>query len=316
MAAMHVHTTSLDLDEAQALLRDSYPTLRFHRRPGDEPFVMEQRLDGVADFNVVEMSFSLGSTSAVEDSNGYVVLRTSGDPMHVSNGRRAAATERPALIMPGSEFATTWGRTRAQGVLVPVSAFREHLDRRVRSEDLAASDHVVSAPSPALAAQWNRFQDYLVRDFFRADGAFDNELIRATTQDLCVQMMMSLFFPPDAHRPADGRGAMPAGVKRAMTFIDEHAREPISIADIADAARLSIRGLQAAMRRHLDVTPYEYVRTVRLNGVHAELRHPVSETTVASTANAWGFAHLGRFAGEYRELFGETPRATLQRSRA
>ena len=141
-------------------------------------------------------------------------------------------------------------------------------------------------------------------------------LIRATTLDPCVQMLISVFFPPDPHRPSEGRGAMPAGVRRAMTFVDEHAREPITIADIADAARLSVRGLQSAMRRHLDTTPYEYLRMVRLNGVRGELRRPGPDTTVASAAGGWGFAHLGRFAGDYRELFGESPRETLQRGRA
>lgn len=30
----------------------------------------------------------------------------------------------------------------------------------------------------------------------------------------------------------------------------------------------------------------------------------------------WGFRHLGRFAGDHQELFGEIPEATLARGKA
>jgi AraC family ethanolamine operon transcriptional activator len=60
--------------------------------------------------------------------------------------------------------------------------------------------------------------------------------------------------------------------------------------------------------------PATYLRRVRLNGVRRALqqRSGVS-TTVTDVALEFGFWHLGRFAEQYHELFGEAPHETLRR---
>ena len=98
-------------------------------------------------------------------------------------------------------------------------------------------------------------------------------------------------------------------IARAETFLLEHAREPITIADIADAAGLSVRGVQAAFRRHHGITPLAYLRHIRLLLAREQLQS-ASELSVADVARWAGFAHLGRFAAAYRDEFGELPRQT------
>jgi transcriptional regulator GlxA family with amidase domain len=66
-------------------------------------------------------------------------------------------------------------------------------------------------------------------------------------------------------------------------------------------------------RRHLDCTPMQYVRTVRLNHAHRDLQAGNRMTvTVAGIARRWGFAHTGRFAASYRSAYGQSPHATLR----
>jgi AraC-like DNA-binding protein len=108
--------------------------------------------------------------------------------------------------------------------------------------------------------------------------------------------------------------AEPATVRRAMEFIESHAHEDIRIDQIAEAARIGARGLQAAFRRHRDETPLEHLRQVRMAGAHRDLRagDATRGDTVAAIAAHWGFTHPGRFSVEYRRIHGASPSHTLR----
>jgi AraC-like DNA-binding protein len=106
--------------------------------------------------------------------------------------------------------------------------------------------------------------------------------------------------------------AHPAALRRAIAFIETHLAEPIGLPEIAAAARMSPRGLQAAFRRPLDTTPLRYLRTTRIDAAHADLLAAATRgDTVGAIAARWGFAHPGRFAAAYRDQYGETPTDTL-----
>jgi len=103
----------------------------------------------------------------------------------------------------------------------------------------------------------------------------------------------------------------PGYVRAAVHYIDEHARELPTIADVATAAGVSVRALSGAFQRYLGTTPRSYLVERRLQGVYRELSR--GTTTVAAAAHAWGYVNMGVFAGAYRRRFGENPSATLAR---
>ena len=98
-----------------------------------------------------------------------------------------------------------------------------------------------------------------------------------------------------------------------MAFIDACSADPIGLAEIAAAAQLSPRALQAAFRRHLGTTPLGHLRSVRLARAHADLlaARRGDGQTVSEIANRWGFSQLSRFAHDYRTRYGQSPRETL-----
>lgn len=103
----------------------------------------------------------------------------------------------------------------------------------------------------------------------------------------------------------------PRAVRRAREYIEANLAEAITVNDIAAAAGLCVRSLQAAFHRHTGASPMAFLRERRLEAVHRELCAAWPGTTVTDVALRYGFGHLGRFAASYARKFGETPSATL-----
>ena len=103
--------------------------------------------------------------------------------------------------------------------------------------------------------------------------------------------------------------------RRAVDHIEAHLDEPISMADIARAAGVSVRAVQSTFRDLLDTTPMNYVRDRRLEAAREDLLRygPGDGVTIAMVASDWGFSNAGRFATAYRQRFGEPPSATFRR---
>jgi AraC-like DNA-binding protein len=126
--------------------------------------------------------------------------------------------------------------------------------------------------------------------------------------NLRIARIVVRTFPVDA--PATTSSER---LRVALVYIEQHAREVVTLADIAAAAGMSARGLQQSFNRSLGVSPLAHVRNVRLDAVHEALASAdPSSSSVAEVAREWGFAHLGRFSGAYRERFGELPSVTLR----
>jgi len=106
-------------------------------------------------------------------------------------------------------------------------------------------------------------------------------------------------------------------VRRAVEMIECESAAELTVTTLAKAVGVSPRTLQSGFQRDLDMTPAGYIKQVRLSRAHDELTAalPSDGTTVADVAMRWGFHHVGRFAGYYREQFGVSPSLTLQSRR-
>ncbi|NUR93750.1 MAG: AraC family transcriptional regulator [Kribbellaceae bacterium] len=141
----------------------------------------------------------------------------------------------------------------------------------------------------------------------------ESPLVLASVQQLLAASVLAAF-PNTAMTEREGRSAHSGTLQRALGFMESHLDQAISVADIAAAAGVTVRALQAAFRRHLDCAPLDHLRRLRLAEVRTDLlAADPGETTVAAIAARWGFHHHGRMTAAYRDLYGELPSTTLAR---
>jgi AraC-like DNA-binding protein len=101
-------------------------------------------------------------------------------------------------------------------------------------------------------------------------------------------------------------------VRRIEDWVDGRAPETIQIGDLCRELHLSRRTMQRAFTETLGIGPARYLAHKRLIAARAELRRAdPSEVRVTDTATKYGFLQLGRFARDYRLMFGECPSETL-----
>jgi transcriptional regulator GlxA family with amidase domain len=102
-------------------------------------------------------------------------------------------------------------------------------------------------------------------------------------------------------------------VERAEAYLRQHLDGPVPLARLCRETGLSERGLRNAFYDVCGTSPMRHLRALRLSGVHRALcEASTTGTTVTSVATGYGFFELGRFAGTYRAVFGETPSDTLR----
>ncbi|MER7575754.1 AraC family transcriptional regulator [Streptomyces sp. NPDC126514] len=152
--------------------------------------------------------------------------------------------------------------------------------------------------------------------FAESPLATRSPLAVAQFEQVLVHGLVSLqLHDCSAVLPAHAHPALPRAVRRAMAYCEDHAADPVSVADMAAAARVSPRTLQERFRVDFGTTPVAYLRRVRLDHVHQDLLRIADGSasgTVAEVATRWGFTHLGRFAAAYREVYGQVPSRTAQ----
>jgi AraC family ethanolamine operon transcriptional activator len=104
-------------------------------------------------------------------------------------------------------------------------------------------------------------------------------------------------------------------VRRCERLVQQQADRPLTVLDLCVHLRCSRRTLQTSFQRVANVTPVEYLRSIRLNAVRQLLRSTnAGELLIGDAAARWGFTHLSYFAREYRDLFGELPSQTQRKS--
>ncbi|MHC5560701.1 AraC family transcriptional regulator [Kocuria sp. U4B] len=255
--------------------------------------------------------------TATNDGTGLIRIG------HLTHGRFTVRTDRDEIpgsstfLFPSRPYAGQWEDPGLATLTVDEMVVAEYARALVGREDFSLAFTGYQPVSAAMGAYWGATAAHLARNALPNDQLMASPLARdqllRSIATAVLHTFPNTFLDRSAQAPVEA--TTPASVRRAIAFIDTHLGEPIGLAEIAAAARLRPRGLQAGFRRHLDTTPLHYLRTLRLAAAHQDLltADPATGITVAAVAARWGFTHPGRFATTYRQTYGEPPATTLHR---
>ena len=309
--------TTTDPMQAREYLEQAFGTRLLFRSSRDSMTRLAATLTNAGSFTLSDLTLPGDLTLDVTGSDTIVIGTIIEGTVQFDRGKDTDRYQ-PGDVALGSwpgqaSYTSHTHRLRCRGLILPVSLL------------YAVAGRAPSAPlrflsprpaSPADRTRWTNTSAYI--DTLMASAEHWPEtrpLIIGSTARLLAATILVVFPNTWDTDPAarDRNDASTATLRRAIAFIDEHAAQDISLADVAAAAHVTIRAVQIAFRRHYDITPAGYLRRIRLERARQELlaADPARES-VTAVAYRWRFVSPGQFSAAYRQAYGVTPDQTLR----
>ncbi|MGI9242086.1 MAG: AraC family transcriptional regulator [Verrucomicrobiales bacterium] len=159
-----------------------------------------------------------------------------------------------------------------------------------------------------------RHARFIWSEVLRGGPILSSHLVSKESSNLLAMLLVLAMDTSDQEPRKALSRSCPPGVRKAEEYLVANLSNPISIADVAVVARMSVRHLTREFRRHRGTTIKRFIKARRLEAANRTLRNAEpGETNVTRVAMDLGFEQLGRFSADYREAFGELPSQTLAR---
>ena len=101
-------------------------------------------------------------------------------------------------------------------------------------------------------------------------------------------------------------------LSRAEEYIRDNLKNPITRDQLTEVSCRSIRTLSRAFEKKYGIGPMAFIKQRCLNAAYLDLLSAKPDvTSVTQIAFSYGFSHVGKFAIEYRKVFGEAPSTSL-----
>lgn len=244
-----------------------------------------------------------------------LMLPYAGKAQIEAGGREVAAHEGMGTILSPTDPVTMhWSGDCAKlMVRIERDAMERQLSTMLGRPLRQPLNFRVAIPRQAPGGDWWQFVQLLARQVAHPAQAREH----STTLNLLATALITGLLEGQAHNYSESLASRacriaPRHVRMVENYIEEHAAQAISIEDLVRISGVSGRALYDGFRRFRETSPMAHLRKVRLRRVREELLEAPEKATVSDIATRWGFFEFGRFAGQYRDMFGETPSQTLR----
>jgi AraC family ethanolamine operon transcriptional activator len=267
--------------------------------------LMEARI-GESTLMSGETGAALSGVGAIDPDALWFAVPIAGAGRWTINGEPFHAHS-IASLCEGAEHATFMSAPmRWASLRMPRDSFeRKARERRNPSipRGLAFFEHGESGLNPFRSAV-----EAAVRFMEANPRALREPEVGARLENALLDSLTDALAKPRASQPS--RSATVTA--RIGGHLYAHRDEMLSASHLCEALSISERTLRRHFEAAFNLSPARFLRLRRLNQAHRALRTGAF-SSVTEAGIRFGFFDLGRFAADYRELFGEFPSQTLSR---
>ena len=132
---------------------------------------------------------------------------------------------------------------------------------------------------------------------------------------LLQHVLVEFFRRADVVESLAPRGAngLHEGVRWALTYMEEHYRDPLTLKHVAAEARLSPSYFSQLFHEFVGVTFQEHLQTLRARFADSLLR--ATDMSVTDVCHASGFSDLSHFERAFKGRYGMSPSAWRREAR-
>jgi len=218
---------------------------------------------------------------------------------------------------PGDEYVTsTSAECCWSGITLPPETLASASQVLAGYEIIAPkASQVIRTPPPLMGRLLNlhRLASQLAAT---APGVLTHsEIARAIEQELLRALIACLANPAKAKKPNPNRQRV---IQRFHQLIEAKQYEPLYLPELCATVGVPERSLYGICKDYFGLSPQRYLWLRRMNLVRRALAlaDPNKRAnSVTGIASDYGFTEFGRFSVQYRAMYGESPSATLRKSR-
>ena len=177
----------------------------------------------------------------------------------------------------------------------------------------AAQRHVLPASGDAMHRLGVGLSALLDEARIRPEMLRHPAAVQAMQQEVLAMIVQTLNLSPSAQRRV-GRPKRSIGMSRAIDYLRFADVSCLTVPTLCAEAQISQRNLEYGFKETFGTSPHRFLQLRRMHAARSTLIAADRESSkVSEIARATGFYELGRFAGRYKQLFGELPSQTLRR---